>query len=108
MHEISICQRILEESKKAGAKKSISIEVGELAVLSGNEIISTIKDLDPKMRVEIKEIKNKILCPKCNSENQANILEKGHGYSIYECSSCQNKKDLKILQGGEIRIVEVE
>jgi len=110
MHEISICNRILEEAKKAGAIKSITIEVGELATLSGKEIIDTCKDLDPKIKIYIKEIKNKISCPICEKENSATILEKGHGYAIYECSSpqCRNKKDLKILQGGSIRIVEIE
>src|SRR3989344_6709212 len=105
MHEISICNRILEEAKKAGAKRRIVIEVGELGALSGDEIISTIKDLDSKIKIEIMGIKNKIFCPECKKENQANILEKGHGYAIYECSSphCRNKKDLKVLEGGSIR-----
>jgi len=108
MHEISICKRIYDEALEAGAKSSITLKVGDLAHCSAEEIEDTMHDIAPGF--EIKTIKEKAMthCPKCSTLAKPNILEKGHGYAIYECQKCQNKKDLKILAGGSIKITEVE
>jgi len=41
-----------------------------------------------------------------NAHNKARILDKGHGYCLFNCPKCEGKPE--ILQGGEIKIVGVE
>ena len=134
MHEIVIANKIIEDLKKQvcisddglgnsndfdknvpnnyDKIKSVKFEVGDLAHLTAEELKDTLKGM-VKFEI-IVEKKNAIV--KCENENknsekcdyvgEAKILERGHHNLIYICPKCE--KVPKIVEGGDIKIVEVE
>jgi len=105
MHEIAICQSIIDEAKKQGATKSVVVEVGELADLSAEEVDETLKRLDSKLDPQVEYKESLVKCA-CGYEGKANILDKGHGFCYYNCPKCSGKP--QILEGGGIKIIGVE
>ena len=136
MHEIAIANSVLENAIKAGATKYIKALVGELSEITPSELqealekltLTTlektdfikIKPLSPKQEINQNELGNltqkswkiiiefeqsKIQC-NCGYKGKANIIDKGHGYCIYDCPNCH--KNPKVLEGGSIKIIEIE
>lgn len=104
MHEMIFVKKILEEAKKAGASNFVRVEVGELAHLSAEELRMALEGAS-KMDFDIVFRESKVKCS-CGYEGRARIIEKNHGYCIFNCPSCNRIP--KILEGGEIKILGVE
>jgi Zn finger protein HypA/HybF involved in hydrogenase expression len=104
MHELAIAEKIIDEAKKNGAKRAIKLEVGELCEVEAHEIKEVIERMT-KWKVKTVEVEGKIKC-KCGYEGEANIVDKGHGYCVFNCPECDSKAD--VLEGGEIKIIGVE
>lgn len=104
MHETIIANRIIEEAKKSGASKSFTLEVGELAELTAEEIKDALTNIT-NLSIDIIKIKSLVEC-ECGYTGKANILERGHGYCYYNCPKCS--KNPKIIMGGEIKITKIE
>lgn len=56
-------------------------------------------------KFEVVFVKSKVKCP-CGYEGQAGIVDRGHGYCIFNCPECGKKPD--VLEGGEIKIIQIE
>jgi len=105
MHETIIAGKIIEEAEKLGVKKQIEIECGELGDLSKEELKEALKEMsDFKIKVTGKV--SMIKCS-CGYEGRAKIVDRGHGYCLYNCPECENKKP-EVIEGGEIKIIGVE
>ncbi len=104
MHEIAIANKIIQEAKLNGAEKIIQLEVGELAELTAEEVEDALLKLtDMEIRINYKD--SKINCA-CGYEGRARIVDKGHGYCVFNCPKCSSKP--QVLEGGGIRITGVE
>lgn len=107
MHETVICKKIIEQAKQAQpdqAIKAIEIEVGELADLTASEVEETMKQLTD-WEIKVNFVKNKIKC-NCGYSGGANIVEKGHGFCVFNCPECKGKPE--VLEGGHIKIIGIE
>ena len=105
MHNHKIIQKIIEEAKRQGAEGKIVLEVGEISEFEGGEIAQEVEE-HSGWDVEIISKESKIECS-CGYSGRARILDRGHGYCIFDCPVCENKK-VKILEGAEIKLMGVE
>jgi len=105
MHNHKIIQKIIEEAKRQGAEGKIVLEVGEISEFEGGEIAQEVEE-HSGWDVEIISKESKIECS-CGYSGRARILDRGHGYCIFDCPVCGNKK-VKILEGAEIKLMGVE
>ncbi len=105
MHEIAIAEKIIREAKKQKQNiKAIEIEVGELEEIEAHEVEEVLQSLT-KWKIKVNEKKSKIKC-ECGYEGRANILDKGHGYCVYNCPQCEKKPE--VLEGGDIKIIKLD
>ena len=104
MHETVIANKIIEEAKKHGLVKAITIEVGELGHLPAYELEPTLKAL-VNWRLTIIEKPAKVQCS-CGFIGRPKILERGHDMCLFICPKCEEVP--KILEGNEIKLNEVE
>ncbi len=106
MHETVILKKILAEIKKnAKGKKvlSITLEVGELAHLSAEELRDFLnKTVD--FEVFVKALKANVKC-ECGYEGEPKILAHQHDLMLFECPRCG--KLPKILSGEDIVLKRV-
>jgi Zn finger protein HypA/HybF involved in hydrogenase expression len=135
MHEINIADKVFREACKAGARTFFKVEIGELCEISKEELEEGMRKVtaalveeselgglgnilikprweetadftDWKFEVVFKE--SKIECG-CGFVGRAKILDRGHGYCVWNCPSCSlSGKNIKVLEGGEIKVVEIE
>ena len=106
MHETIIINKILEEvNKKAKGKrvKSITLEVGDLAHLSAQELKRFLTNLID-YEVIVNPIKARVRC-KCGFEGKPNILAHEHDLALFECPKCG--KMPRILSGEDIVLREI-
>ncbi|MBU1199568.1 MAG: hydrogenase maturation nickel metallochaperone HypA [Nanoarchaeota archaeon] len=107
MHETIIVKNILEEiSKKAQGKKitSITIEVGDLAHLSAEELkefMSNMVDYD----IIVNNVKALVECV-CGYKGEPKILMHSHDLTLFECPKCQLTP--KVLKGEDIVLREIK
>ena len=103
MHEAVIANKIIQEAKKQGAEKELSLEVGELCEIEAHELEEALENLVP-WKLNVQERKSKIECA-CGYAGRARIIDKGHGYCVFNCPNCNKKPN--VLEGGEIKIIGV-
>ncbi|MBD3309964.1 hypothetical protein GF351_01960 [Candidatus Woesearchaeota archaeon] len=104
MHEKSIAKGIIEEAKKHGIVKSITLEIGDLAHLSAEELDDAMSDLVDWNIVIVK--KPAVVKCTCGYKGEPKVLEKRHGYILFVCPECESLP--KVLEGDKIVIKEVE
>ena len=106
MHESAIANQILEEAKKRskGKKiKAITIEVGDRAHLTANELkefMSTMVEYEIKVLPKRANVK----C-ECGYEGEPKILSHQHDMTIFECPKCG--KTPAVLDGDDIVLKEI-
>lgn len=104
MHDLFAVQNIIEESKKHGEVKEISIEMGELCDLHDHDIKSRIEGLTNwKVNFTIKPAK--VEC-NCNYIGKPKIIEKTHEKVFYICPKCGNKP--KVIEGDKLILTEIK
>lgn len=86
MHETVIAHRFIEEAKRHGKVLSITIEVGEVAHITKDELEPVLKTL-VNWNVTIIEIPAMAECS-CGYKGPPKILERGHDFCLYECPQC--------------------
>jgi len=104
MHETIIASSIIDEAKKQGNVKAVTIEVGDLAHLPSKELEECLKNL-VEWKITINEKKAKVKC-NCGYEGEPKIIEKGHDSTVFQCPKCGNTPE--VLEGDKIIIKEVE
>ncbi|MFH1802248.1 MAG: hypothetical protein ABH864_02230 [archaeon] len=135
MHEINIADRVFRDAKGAGATHFLRVEIGELCEITKEEleeglgkvtqarVVDSLQDYGGSVlqrsgdvgdfevsnwEFKVDFVESKIKCS-CGYGGRAKILDSGHGYCLYGCPSCEGSgKDVKVLEGGEIRVVEIE
>ena len=104
MHEKEITQKVIDEAQEMGATEAVRVEVGELAEISPDEMQEALEKMtDWEVRVDYKE--SKVEC-ECGYVGRARIVEKGHGYCIFNCPKCDRKPE--VINGGDIKVIEVD
>ena len=104
MHEQGIISQVIDRAMHAGATRKIIVEVGELCTITP---LHLQEHLAAVVNWEVETIYRpaKVSCS-CGYEGRAAIIDKGHGYCLFNCPECGEKP--KVLEGGEIKIIEVE
>jgi len=105
MHEMQIANDLVNKAKQYGEVISVSIEVGDLAHLTVEELDEALKKL-VKWKIKIKKTPAKIEC-NCGYKGKPKILEQRHGFTLYACPKCSFSMP-KILEGGDIILKEVK
>ena len=106
MHETVIARKIMADAqRKAGRRqiKSISIDVGDLAPVTPDELKETLLQLSG-WRVKVKAARAKVKC-KCGFKGKPKILERGHDFCLYVCQRCSAVPT--VAEGRDIIIREV-
>ena len=104
MHETIVARRLIEEAKKHGKVRSITVEVGELAHLPLEDLKPTLNEM-VDWQVNYKLKKAKVKCD-CGYVGPPNILLRTHEHTYYECPRCG--KVPRVLEGQYIKLVKVE
>lgn len=104
MHEIVIAERIVKEAKKLGNVNEVSIVLGELCNITKEELQGAIQTIvNWKIDIILEESKVE---SSCGYSGKANIIDRGHGYCIFNCPNC-DKKPI-VIKGGDIKIIGVK
>lgn len=104
MHETIIADRIIDEVKRFDKVKILYLELGDLCNITKDELENALIDR-VNCNIKIKLRDSKIECG-CGYTGKARIIERDHGYCLFNCPRCGNKP--KVLDGGEIKILGVE
>ena len=104
MHEGFIAQRIIDKAKEQGDVKKITIEVGDLAHLPGEDLKAKLQEM-VDWEIEIIRVPGLVEC-KCGYKGAPKILEKAHDLTLFECPQC-GKVPFKILEGEDINLKDV-
>ena len=131
MHEMMIAEKVVREARRAGATKFLRVEVGELSEITASELEEGLRNVlgvqivdgieghsVTQMGVEelsfdswefkVDFVESVIEC-KCGYRGRAGIVDRGHGYCVWDCPSCHRAgKEVEVLEGGAIRVTEVE
>ena len=104
MHETVIAKNLINEALKQGNIKGVTIEVGEVAHLTIEELQSVMGILvDWDLNFVEKKAVGKCVC---GYEGSPKILSRGHDMCLYECPKCG--KVPEILEGHDIILKEVK
>lgn len=104
MHDSVIARQIIEQAKKHGKVKSITIEVGELASLTAHDLEHVMEAMTD-CRINVTELPAKVKCA-CGYTGRPKILERGHDIVMFVCPRCGNVPD--VLSGDKITLKKVE
>ncbi|MCX6767907.1 MAG: hydrogenase/urease maturation nickel metallochaperone HypA [Candidatus Micrarchaeota archaeon] len=106
MHEIALAEKIaVEAEKRAKAVKGVVVEVGELAGVTGEEIVEALKFVRPAWKVTVAEKKAVVECGACGFRGAPKIVERAHDFVVFECPKCGTIP--KALEGAEIILKKV-
>ena len=107
MHDQIYAEEIIKEAETYGRVKTVSIELGDLAPITGEVLEHAIRNQKPGWRVKLYPKDSKIKCEKCGFEGKAKVVERLHEAVIYECPICG--EDLpEVLEGKQIILKSVE
>jgi len=104
MHGMSLASEVIREAEKNGKVKAVTLEVGELAKITGEELAECIKGL-VGWKVEVVGKEGKVSCP-CGFKGKPRIVERAHDFLVLACPSCGGVPD--VTEGGDIILLNVE
>ena len=104
MHETVIAKAIIEEAKKQGKVRSITVEVGDLGHLPAHELKNHLESI-VKWKVNVIQKKATVTCV-CGFYGEPRIIEKTHGHTLFTCPHCGNTPS--IIEGENIVLKSVE
>ena len=103
MHETIIANKIIQTASEHGKVKSMTVEVGDLAELSKEELEESLTKLaNCEVRVLNKPAIVKCLC---GYQGEPNIRSRDHDNVIFDCPRCH--KIPPVLEGKDIILKEV-
>lgn len=102
MHEMSIAMKILDDAKKLGSPKSITVTLGDVSGLTKEELVAAIATVS-KVKVKVEMEEGRVKCLSCDYTGPPEIIHREHGSVLMCCPECQGRR-LKILAGGEIKL----
>ena len=99
-----LCE-ILPEELEYALKKLTSVSQNEEEFLNMNSVMKNDKSENINLNedlvigsdwdVEVNFVKSKIECY-CGYNGEANIIERGHGYCLFNCPSCFGKPEVAL------------
>lgn len=107
MHHITLANDIVEEAEKQAkgdAIKAITLEVGELANATPNQVkegIAVLNDWD----VNVIQIPAVTKC-RCGHHGRPRVIERSHDFVLFECPVCGEMP--RVLEGDDIKLVNIE
>ncbi|MBU0953445.1 MAG: hydrogenase maturation nickel metallochaperone HypA [Nanoarchaeota archaeon] len=104
MHETVIANQLIEEARRHGDVKAVTIEVGMVAHLTAEELERTMAAL-VDWELHITDVPARVSCV-CGFTGEPQILGRGHDMCLYVCPKCSGAPD--IISGGDIKIVSVD
>ncbi len=104
MHELFIAKKIIEKAKEHGNVMKVTIELGDIAPLTAQELTNAIEEL-VDWEIEIEKKPAKVRC-QCGYEGEPKIKERKHDFVLFICPKC--KEIPKPLEGEDIILKEVE
>jgi len=102
-HETVIAHNVIEEAKKHGEVKAISLEIGELAHVPAPEFLECMERL-VDWKISWKERPAVVKCS-CGFSGHPKVLERGHDFFLIECPSCGEVPD--VVDGKDITLLDV-
>jgi Zn finger protein HypA/HybF involved in hydrogenase expression len=103
MHEITIANKILEQIKNKDKVKSLTLEVGELAEITPEELKETLEHLTP-WQINVNETPSIVQCS-CGFIGRAKITLRAHDTVLFACPKCNRLP--KIKQGKDIKLIKI-
>jgi Zn finger protein HypA/HybF involved in hydrogenase expression len=103
MHEQAFIDKIIEQASAQGEIESVFLEIGELAHVSGEELVTSFRTR-VSWEIDWKEIPAQVMCD-CGFSGHPTILERGHDYFMIECPECRGVP--VIVAGTDIKLVSV-
>ena len=104
MHETSMIKDIIEQARKQGKVKSITLEVGSLAPIDADHLVTHLKEF---VDWDIKTIsKRGVTECKCGFKGEPEIINKGHDFVLFRCPWCGDVPELK--DGDKVILKEVK
>jgi Zn finger protein HypA/HybF involved in hydrogenase expression len=104
MHEITIANEIIKKAKEREKKiKGVVMEVGELSSITPKELVNAMKSI-VDWDIKAKGTKGVVKCA-CGFEGRPRIVERAHGFVLFECPSCGGAP--KVIKGDGIMLKEV-
>ena len=104
MHDLVYAHKIIEEARKKGEINAISLEVGDLANVTGAELKKAIETIT-NWQVDVKTKSAMVRCH-CGFIGAPIITERSHDLVHYECPACYNNFP-DIVEGDKIKIKEL-
>jgi Zn finger protein HypA/HybF involved in hydrogenase expression len=107
MHDQIYAQQIIKQAEEHGTIRTISIEVGDIAPLTKEQLENAIKSQRPGWRVKIYKKEGNIKCQKCGFEGKPEVIDRGHEEVFIQCPVCENSLP-EIVDGENIILKSVE
>jgi len=104
MHDSIIARQIIDQAKKHGKVKSITIEVGELASLTAHDLEHVMEAM-ADCKVNVLEMPAEVRCV-CGYSGRPKILERGHDIVMFVCPKCGNVPE--VISGDKITLKKIE
>lgn len=106
MHTINIANQIIKKAEKQGKVKGITVEVGDLAPVTVEELEKTLTAM-VGWKVTVLRRLAKVKC-KCGYRGTPRIIERRHELVLFVCPECNSIPE--VLDGKDIilRKAEVE
>ena len=104
MHETAFIKDIINQAKKQGNVKVISIEVGSLAPIEASHLKKHFQEL-VDWKILVKEKKGIVEC-KCGFKGEPEIITRGHDFVLYKCPWCGDVP--KVIEGDKVILKEVK
>ena len=106
MHEYSIVGRVIEEAKKQGSPKSVTVVIGDIAGITPEEFRHTFTHM-AKWGLEIETEKASVRCNECGFGGSPKIIARLHNQCLIECPQCGSRW-LKVISGGNVYLKSVK
>jgi Zn finger protein HypA/HybF involved in hydrogenase expression len=103
MHEHVYVDDIVKEARRHGKVKVISLEVGELAPISPEDLVHALAFTG--WAVKTKQVKGFIHCH-CGFRGAPTITERTHDTVVYECPKCAAQLP-RIVGGKDVVLKDV-
>ena len=104
MHGVHIAGDLISTARKQGKVRKASIEVGEIANITKQDLTKALFDL-ADFKFEIKEKKALVKCS-CGYKGSPRVIGRQHDLVLFECPQCHHKPT--VLEGDKIILKEVE
>ncbi|NYZ74731.1 hydrogenase maturation nickel metallochaperone HypA [Candidatus Micrarchaeota archaeon] len=103
MHELHLAGELVEQARREGEVEAVEVEVGELALLTAEELREALARL-VSWKARLVEKRARVKCG-CGFEGRPKITAREHDLVLFECPACG--KVPAVLEGDSIILKSV-